>query len=80
MVLFAKQRDKFCLYRFACAHAYAESCKPVLYCTLATGVVFLRCMTMIPKYLKRKVGDTVGSTDNLQILFAQNEMEIQRSA
>lgn len=80
MVLFAKQRDKLCLHMFACAHVYIESCKPVRYCTLATGVVFLGCMTMIPKYLKRKVGDTVGSTDNLQILFAQNEMETQRSA
>lgn len=64
-----------------CAHAYAKSCKPGLYCTLATGVVFLFYDSKILKKKKRKkVGGTVGSTDNLQILFVQKEMEVQRSA
>lgn len=81
MVLFAKHGYKLYLPKFMCAHAYAESCKPGLYCTLTTGVVFLRCRTMIPKYLKKKkVGGAVGSTDSLQILFVQKKMEVQRSA
>lgn len=85
VVLFAKHRYKLYLPKFMCARVDAESCKPGLDWTLATGVVFLRCVAMIPKYLKKKkkkkiAGGNVGSINNLQILFVQKEMEVQRSA
>lgn len=80
VVFLGKHRYKIFLPKFMCAHAYAESCKSGLYCTLATGVVYLS-ITMISKYIKKKkkVGGTVGSTDNLQILFVQKEIEVRRN-